>query len=82
MFINIRNQWKKLTSMTLLKEVVIIFLTSMYTTSHVPNVIVEWLTHLLLLLKVPGTNLRPETGYPESFRGFPQAPQANAGVVP
>jgi hypothetical protein len=31
----------------------------------VPNIVVEWLAFLLLILEVPGSNLGPETGYPE-----------------
>jgi hypothetical protein len=37
-----------------------------------PNVVVEWLTLLLRIRKVPASNLGPETGYPDwGFRGFP-----------
>jgi hypothetical protein len=31
---------------------------------------------------VSGSNLGPDTGYPEFLRGFPQFLQANAGIVP
>jgi hypothetical protein len=48
-----------------------------------PNVAVEWLTHLLRIRKVPGSNLGPETRYPiDGFRGFPQLLYENAGIVP
>jgi hypothetical protein len=30
---------------------------------------------------VPSSNIGPETGYPEVFRGFPQSLQANSGIV-
>jgi hypothetical protein len=30
-----------------------------------PNVVVEWLTLLLLIREVLGTDLGPETGYPD-----------------
>jgi hypothetical protein len=30
-----------------------------------PNVVVEWLTLLLRIREVPGTNLGSETGYPD-----------------
>jgi hypothetical protein len=30
-----------------------------------PNVVVEWLTPLLHIRDVPGSNLGPETGYPD-----------------
>jgi hypothetical protein len=33
--------------------------------SHAPNVVVEWLTHLLRIREVPGSNFGPETGYPD-----------------
>jgi hypothetical protein len=40
-------------------------------------------THLLRIREVPGSSLRPETGYSDgSFRGFPQSLQANARIVP
>jgi hypothetical protein len=29
------------------------------------NVVVEWLTLLLHIREVPGSNLSPETGYPD-----------------
>jgi hypothetical protein len=44
--------------------------------------VVEWLTDLLRIWKVPGSNLGPTTGYPDYFRGFPQSRQENAGIVP
>jgi hypothetical protein len=37
---------------------------------------------LLRIREVSGSNLGPETGYPEVFRGFPQSFQANAEIVP
>jgi hypothetical protein len=30
-----------------------------------PKVVVEWLTLLLCIQEVPGSNLNPETGYPD-----------------
>jgi hypothetical protein len=30
-----------------------------------PNVVVEWLTLLILIREVQGLNLGPETGYPD-----------------
>jgi hypothetical protein len=48
-----------------------------------PNVVVDWLAFLLRILDVQGSNLGPETGYPdEVFRDFPQTFHANAGIVP
>jgi hypothetical protein len=48
-----------------------------------PNVVVEWLTLLLRIREVPGSNLDLETGYPHcDFRGFPQFLQANVRIVP
>jgi hypothetical protein len=35
-----------------------------------PKVVIEWLKLLLHIQEVPGSNLGPETGYPELFRGF------------
>jgi hypothetical protein len=32
-----------------------------------PNVMVEWLALLLRIREVPGSNLGPETGYPDRF---------------
>jgi hypothetical protein len=31
----------------------------------IPNIVVEWLTLLLPIWKFPGSNLGPETGYPD-----------------
>jgi hypothetical protein len=51
--------------------------------SHLPNVVVEWLTLLLHICEVPGSNLGQDTGYPtEIFHDFPQSLQANSGIVP
>jgi hypothetical protein len=41
-----------------------------------------WLTLLIRVWEVPGSNLGPETCYPEVIRGFPLSLQANAGVMP
>jgi hypothetical protein len=39
---------------------------------------VEWLRFLLHIWEVPGSNFRPDAGYPDSgFHGFPQSVQAN-----
>jgi hypothetical protein len=47
-----------------------------------PNVVVEWFT-LLRIREVPGSDLDPETDYPDwGFCGFPRSLQANAGIVP
>jgi hypothetical protein len=47
-----------------------------------PNIVVEWLTLLLRIRDVSGSNLGPETDYSESFSAFPQSVQANAATVP
>jgi hypothetical protein len=48
-----------------------------------PNVMVEWLTLLLHIWEVTGSNLDPETSYThQDFRGFLRSLQANAGIVP
>jgi hypothetical protein len=42
------------------------------------NVGVEWLSHVLSILKVPGSNPDPDIGYPDSgFRDFSQYVQIN-----
>jgi hypothetical protein len=46
-----------------------------------PNVVVEWLTSLLRIQKVPVSNFDHETGYPEGFRGFSQPLRINAGII-
>jgi hypothetical protein len=43
---------------------------------------VECLTLMLRIREVPGSNIGPDTSYPEGFRGSPQSLQANAGIVP
>jgi hypothetical protein len=48
----------------------------------IKNVVVELLELLFSIREVSGSNLGPETGYSEVFRGFPQSIQANSGVVP
>jgi hypothetical protein len=48
---------------------------------HATKVVAEWLTLLLRVQEVPGSNFDPGTGYPEGFRGFPQSLQANARIV-
>jgi hypothetical protein len=50
--------------------------------SHIGNVKGGWLTVLLRILNVPGSNLGSETDYPEVYRGVPQCLQANAGTLP
>jgi hypothetical protein len=47
-----------------------------------PIFVLEWLTFLLRVRDVPGSNLGPDTGYPECFRGFPQPLQTNAEILP
>jgi hypothetical protein len=54
----------------------------MFTYMNLQNITVEWLALLLCIREVPGSNLGPETGYPEVFCGFPLSFQANAGIVP
>jgi hypothetical protein len=49
-------------------------------TIKITNVVVEWLTLLLRIREVPGSNIGPVTLI-ETFRGFPEF-QANAGIVP
>jgi hypothetical protein len=45
--------------------------------------VAEWLKLPLFIWDVLGSNLSPETGYPDSgFRGFSQSLQAYAGIVP
>jgi hypothetical protein len=51
------------------------------TTNIAPNIVVEWLPLLLYIRKAQGSNLGPETGYPEVFRGSSQSPYENAGRV-
>jgi hypothetical protein len=48
----------------------------------VPNVVVEWLTFLLRIKEIPGSNLGSETGNPDSFFRLPQSLQANFGIIP
>jgi hypothetical protein len=45
-----------------------------------PKVVAE-LTLLLYILKVPYSNLGSETGYHEVYRGFPESPQVDAGII-
>jgi hypothetical protein len=42
------------------------------------NIVVEWLTLLLRIQEVVGSNLGAEAIYPEGFLGFPLSLQANA----
>jgi hypothetical protein len=51
-------------------------------TRREPNVIVESLALLIRILKVPGSNLGPETILAEIFRGFHPPLQENARIVP
>jgi hypothetical protein len=45
-----------------------------------PNVVVDLLTLLLLILKIPGLNFDLKTGYPDrGFRCFPQSLQRIPG---
>jgi hypothetical protein len=47
-----------------------------------PNVVVEWLTILLCVRKVPGSNFGLETGYTDlRFSCFSSSHQANSGIV-
>jgi hypothetical protein len=45
------------------------------------NASAEWLAVLLHVWEVLGSNLGPETGYPEVFGDFPQSLQVDAGTV-
>jgi hypothetical protein len=46
-----------------------------------PNVAVEWLVPLLRIREILGSNLGPETGYPEGFRGFIQSLHVSTGII-
>jgi hypothetical protein len=49
----------------------------------ISNVVVEWLTFLLRIREVPGSNLGPEAGYLDrGFCGLSQSLQANSGITP
>jgi hypothetical protein len=48
----------------------------------IPNVVVKGLTLVLRIREILGSNLGPETDYPEVFRDVPQSLQKNAGIVP
>jgi hypothetical protein len=45
------------------------------------NVVADWLTILLSIREVPGTNLGPEIGYPEVFCDLTQSFQENVRIV-
>jgi hypothetical protein len=48
-----------------------------------PNVAVVWLTLLLCILEVLGSNVGPEIGYPDwGLSILSNSRQANAGIVP
>jgi hypothetical protein len=51
--------------------------------STILNVVVERLMLLLHIQEIPGSNLGPETSYPDwgGVHGFPQSLQANVMVV-
>jgi hypothetical protein len=51
----------------------------MKTKVFLPDAATEYLTFLLFILEVLGSNLAPETCYLKDLRGFPQS-MANAGV--
>jgi hypothetical protein len=47
------------------------------------SVVFEWLTFLLRIRQVTGSNLGPKNGYRDyGYRGFPQFLQANAVIAP
>jgi hypothetical protein len=46
------------------------------------NVAVLWLALLLHIRAVPGSNLGPETGYPDRFFAVFPSLQADAAIVP
>jgi hypothetical protein len=50
--------------------------------SHSPNIVIAWLTLLLRIREVLGSNLDPETGYPDTFSWFSKSLPENAGIVP
>jgi hypothetical protein len=52
------------------------------TVAILPNAAAEWLAFLVPIREVPGSDVSPETGYPKVFRGFPQALQVNAEILP
>jgi hypothetical protein len=41
----------------------------------------KWLPLLLHIQEVLGSNMGPETGYPEVYHGFLQSLQANAMII-
>jgi hypothetical protein len=45
-----------------------------------PNVVAKWLALLLHIWEDLGSNLNPETSYPEVFHEFSQLLQAYAGI--
>jgi hypothetical protein len=47
----------------------------------IQNAVVDWLTLLFRIREAVGSNLGPETGYPEFFRDLCQFLQANARIV-
>jgi hypothetical protein len=47
-----------------------------------PNVVVEWVAVLFHIREVRGSNLGPENGYSDFFRGFSQSLQANSVIAP
>jgi hypothetical protein len=71
-----------LPSVLITQPIILALLRIQNTTSPDRKVVVEWLT-LLHIREVPGSNLGPETGYPEVLRGLPQSLQATkSGTVP
>lgn len=49
----------------------------LHTCTFTPNVVVEWLTLLLRIREVPGSNIRPA----DWGCGFPQSLQVDIGIV-
>jgi hypothetical protein len=40
-----------------------------------PSIAFQWVARLLLIREAPGSNIGPETEYPEALRSIPQYPQ-------
>jgi hypothetical protein len=91
-----REEWRKLLReaktvwvvvpmmmmMIISSSTVILFWFYCQATFYLPNVVVVWLTYLVRIWEVLGSNLNPETGNTDwDFCGFFQSLRANAGIV-